>query len=51
MSKNYLELKSHFPELFEKTENSPNPVPSEIKEDFDASLQFKPEFEDEEQTV
>ena len=51
MSKNYLELKSYFPELFEKTESSLNPVPSEIKEDFDASLQFKPGFEEEEQTV
>jgi hypothetical protein len=51
MSKNYLELKSYFPELFEKTESSFNPVPSEIEEDFDANLQFKPGFEEEEQTI
>jgi hypothetical protein len=51
MSKNYLELKSYFPELFEKTDSSLNPVPIEINEDFDANLQFKPELEEEEQTV
>jgi hypothetical protein len=51
MSKNYLELKSFFPELFEKTDSSLNPVPIKIKADFDANLQFKPILEEEEQTV
>jgi hypothetical protein len=51
MSKNYLELNNYFPDLIEKTESSFNPVPSEIEEDYEAHLQYKPGVEEEEQTV
>jgi hypothetical protein len=55
MSKNYLELKHYFPDLFEKTENPNaatfNATPNEATESYDANLQFKPGFEEEEHTV
>jgi len=58
MSKNYLELKHYFPELFEKIESNSNvtatsfnAIPNEIIENFDANLQLTPELEDEEQTI
>jgi hypothetical protein len=55
MSKNYLELRHYFPELFESAENSNaklfNATPNEATESYDTKLQFKPGFEEEEQTV
>jgi hypothetical protein len=51
VSKNYLELQHYFPELIEKTESSLNATPTENTEEFNAELQFKPGFEEEEQTV
>jgi hypothetical protein len=51
MSKNYLELRNYFPELFKETEGNFNPLSNEMDKEYEADLQFKPAIEEEEQTV